>query len=358
MSGWKSTGGKALIVGTLLAITQALAGPALAGKFDGVTLRIGTWGGSWKANMEERIVPRFEAEGGKIEFVTGSPQANFAKVVAARGQAPFDIMEILDAQVSDILEAGFLQKLNLELIPNKQHMDAYQYNENMIGSWHTQEVICYNKDKFAELGIPAPTTYKDLVRPELEGRISFPDINSGGGLANLGSLAYATGGDENNIKPALEMLKAMKILKFWSQGGELVQQYQSGDVYASVSNAGWCLRAKNAGVNVTSVHPFIKEGMVGVAKEGWLGIMSNSTNVEAAHWFLNEYLDEEFQLLFAKKSGITPINRNAIARMGEDPVIAEMLVLDPVKIQKQQRTDYSKFQISDWTDEWNRMVAQ
>lgn len=358
MSNHQRVSHRTLIAAASLFAAFVVSPSAQAGQFDGVTLTIGTWGGSWKANIEERIVPRFEAEGGKIVFATGSPQANFAKLVAARGRAPFDIMEILDAQVGDFNELGYLQPIDAGKIANKAHIADYQISDNMIGSWHTQEVICYHKDKFKELGIEPPNSYKDLIRPELAGRISWPDINSGGGLANLGAIVHAAGGDENNIKPGLEMINAMKVLKFWSRGGETLAQFQSGDIYAAVANAGWCLRTKKAGVNVTSVHPIVSESIVGVAKVGWLGIMKSSKNAEAAHWFINEYLDEDFQLLFAKKSGITPINSKAIARMGEDEVIEEMLELEPAVIAKQQRIDYSKFKISDWTDQWNRMVSQ
>lgn len=350
----------ALAVSAVLAVTNITGTLAVAGEFDGVTLRVGTWGGSWKANMEERIVPRFEALGGKIEFVTGSPQASLAKVVTGRGKAPFDVMEILDAQVADVLEAGFTQKIDLDKIPNKKHVASFQYNENFVGSWHTQEVICYHKGKFAEMGIPVPTTYTDLIRDDLARKVSFPDINSGGGLANFSAVNIAAGGDKDNVKPGLELINKMQVLKFWSRGGETVAQFESGDILASVSNAGWCLRAKKAGVDVAAAHPIIGNGNVGVAKVGWLGIMKSSEgkNVEAAHWFINEYLDEEFQLLFAVKSGITPINKGALARMGEDPVVAQMLELDPEKIANELRFDYDGVDVSAWNDQWNRMVAQ
>ena len=350
---------RAALMGAAAALAMVVApAGAVAGEFDGVTLRVGTWGGSWKANMEELIVPKFEALGGKIEFVTGSPAANFAKLVAARGNAPFDLMEILDAQVAAFKELDYLQSLDLSKIPNTEHIADFQKTEYMTGSWDSQEVICYHKDKYAELGLPVPTTYSDLVNPKLSGRLSFPDINSGGGLANLGGVVHATGGNETNIKPGLELIKDMQVLKFWSRGGETLAQFQSGDIFASVSNAGWCLRTKKAGVNVTSVHPKISDDTVGVAKVGWLGIMKSSKNAAAAHWFINEYLSEDFQVLFAKKSGLVPINSKAIQRMSEDPVVSEMLVLDPAKISKQLRIDYSKVNIPDWTDEWNRTIAK
>ena len=70
-----------------LSVGILTASSGVAGQFDGVTLRVATWGGSWKENMVQAIVPKFEALGGKIEFVTGSRQANLAKLIAARGKA-------------------------------------------------------------------------------------------------------------------------------------------------------------------------------------------------------------------------------------------------------------------------------
>jgi len=339
-------------------IVSALALPAAAdGKFDGVTLRVATFGGSWKESLDATITPKFEALGGKIEYVTGSPQANLAKLIAGRGRAPFDVMEILDAQVPDFAATDFLAPIDLAKVPNTKYLADFQYNDMMVASWTTQETICYDKDKFAELGIAAPTTYKDLAIPALEGRISIPDITSGGGLANFGGFAYAAGGDEVNVGPGLELIKSLKALKFWSRGGETITQFGSGDIYAAVVHAGWCVRAKNAGYPVTSVHPVINDKIKGVAKEGWLGVMESSEHKEAAVWFINEYVGFDFQYRAATKNGIMPVNQEVIAKLGEDPVLAEMLVLEPAMIAKALRVDYSKVNTSDWIDQWNRMVS-
>lgn len=348
---------KLVTAGVAATVTLFSYASVAAGEFDGVTLNIGTWGGSWKENIENVIVPKFEAMGGKIEFVTGSPQANLAKLIAGRGNAPFDIMEILDAQIEDFREAEFLQGLDLSKIPNKENLEDWQQNDMVIGSWFTQEVICYHKDKFAELGIDRPTTYSDLANPKLAGRLSIPDITSGGGLANFGGFVHAAGGDEQNIQPGLELISSLNALKFWSRGGEVVTQFESGDVYAAVVHAGWCSRAKNAGSNVTTVHPYINDQHTGVHKHGWLGIMKSSENAEAAHWFINEYLDADFQFEFAVKSGVVPVNKKAIGRLTEDPVLAEFLQTDPADISQQLRVDYSKADVADWTDQWNRSVT-
>ena len=131
-------------LGLAFGLALGVSFSATAGEFDGVTLKVATWGGSWKANMEKIIVPKFEALGGKIEFVTGSPAANFAKLVAGRGRAPFDVMDVLDAQVGDFAQVDYLQPINLDLIPNKVNLQPFQYNTTYVGSWNTQETICYN----------------------------------------------------------------------------------------------------------------------------------------------------------------------------------------------------------------------
>jgi putative spermidine/putrescine transport system substrate-binding protein len=342
----------------LVAALAAGAGTAAAEqRFDGVTLRVATFGGSNKETLDASIGPKFAALGGRIEWVTGSPQSNLAKLIAARGRAPFDVMEVLDAQLPDFDTTDFRAKIDLARLPNLKDVSPGQYDEMGTPSWVTQESICYNTEKFAELGLPAPTTYKDLAVPALAGRVVIPDITSGGGLANFAAISYAAGGDVVDVKPALELIKSLNALKFWSQGGEVVTQFGSGDVYAAVVHSGWCVRAKNAGSPVQTAHPVIKGDTVGVQKFGRIAIMKSTENYDAAIWYLNEFISFETQYDLAVKTGIFPTNNKAIAKLGEDPVLKQMLVLDPALIGKQLRIDYTKADISSWVDQWNRSVA-
>ena len=350
---------KTVVIGLTITVFITFSSSVLAGNFDGVTLRVATWGGLWKDNQAENIASKFEAEGGKVEYVTGSPAANFAKLIAARGKAPFDVVEILAAQVKDYHELEVLHELDLQLIPNTEFLAPSRYNEWVVGSWETQEVICYHKDKFAEEGIPVPTTFRDLVHPKIAGRLSIPDINSGGGLPALAGMTFAEGGNETNIEPGLKLVNEMNVLKFWARGGETMALFESGDIVASVVHAGWCLRAKTrAGQNVTTVHPYINDELVGVASEGWFGVMKNSENVEAAQWYINEFIRADYQLIMATSTGLLPVNQSIFEEMAKDPIVEEMLVLDSEKVANQLRVDYSKIIIADWTDQWVRSVAE
>ncbi|MDF1720573.1 MAG: extracellular solute-binding protein [Minwuia sp.] len=343
---------------TMVAASMALVAPAMAdGKFDGVTLRIATWGGSNKAAIESTLVPKFEALGGEIEFVTGSPQANFAKLIAARGRAPFDVMEILDAQLPDFAKTDYLAKIDLSKVPNTKDVPDWSYNEMGMASWITQETICYDTEKFADLGISAPTTYKDLAVPALEGRLSIPDITSGGGLANFAAISYAAGGDLKNVQPGLDLIKELNVLKFWSRGGETVTQFGTGDIYAAIVHAGWCVRAKKAGHPVQTVHPVIGDMAVGVQKYGRLGIMKSSKNYEAALWYVNEFIGFDNQFALATNTGVFPTNIKVAAKLADDPVLKQMLALDPAETGKQLRIDYTDADISAWVDQWTRAIV-
>lgn len=327
--------------------------------FAGVTLRIGTWGGPWRDSQENIIAPQFRALGGEIEFVTGSPQANMARLIAARGTTPpIDMIEILDANLPVMLEADLLMPIDLSAIPNLSYLADFQYDEMKVASWSTQEGICYNIDTYAELGIDPPTRYQDLADPRLNARVIIPDINSGGGLANFSAMAYAGGGDGNNVQPALDMIRSMGPVRFWTQGGDLVTTMQTGDTIAGVSHSGWCLRAYNAGLNVAFAHPIINDETVGVSKDGWLGIVKGTPNYDAAVWYINAFLDSVFQSDFAVVSGVVPVNSVSLAELANNEVFARLSELDPELIAKQLRIDYSTVDIGRWSDMWNRALTR
>src|SRR5262245_16660205 len=90
------------------------AGPVAAGKFDGVTVRVGTFGGKWRDIVDAYVAKPFEKEGGKIEYVLGQPANNMAKLIAARGQEPpFDILETMDNFLPQLAAGSFTDKLDL-----------------------------------------------------------------------------------------------------------------------------------------------------------------------------------------------------------------------------------------------------
>ena len=81
-------------------------------------------------------------------------------------------------------------------------------------------------------------------------------------------------------KPALDLITSIKGLKFWRQGEQAVQQFQTGDIYVAVIHAGWCAFLRNAGQPVNVVHPAINASTKGVLKQGWIGLVTGCDPLE------------------------------------------------------------------------------
>ena len=286
-----------------------MAQSAEESRFRDVTLRVGTWGGATRDALRDYVASELERRGAKVEFVIGSPQDNFAKLIAARGQVPFDLVEFLGTMRPEVVGRGLLAKLNLGNIPNARVFARDESSELMVPTWITEEMIIYNTDKFRENGIPPPTSLSDLRNPKLAGRIMIPDISSGGGIESLGAFALTAGGDEANVAPGLKLINELPGVRFWKAGGEVVTQFKSGDIWVAVAHAGWALRTAQAGAPVATVPARFgsREGMV---KEGYIGVVKGSRNQEAAEFFINTYLSAEAQLRFASEG------RNRSGRTG------------------------------------------
>lgn len=347
-----------MLASSLLA--ACVAGPAKAaeeGRFDGVTLRIGTWGSATRDTLRDYVASEIEKRGGKVVFIIGSPQDNFAKLVAARGEPPFDAFDFLSTMVPEIMGRGMLAKLNLNNIPNVKYLEKSQYTDYMVATWETQEVIIYNTEKFRELNIPPPESLTDLQNPKLAGRVMIPDISSGGGIEAVGAFALTAGGSEQNIQPGLKLINEIPGLRFWKAGGEVITQFKSGDIWVAVAHAGWAVRTAKAGVPIATVPARIGTRR-GIVKEGFVGVVKGSPNQEAAEFFINTYLSTAAQYQFAVKVGVVPVNAEARAKLASVPVLKDLIVHEQAKVADMIRLDPAKIDLGQWNDQWNRMVAR
>lgn len=342
------------------ALLLSLFGPADAqapdpNQFKGVTLRVATWGGATRDGLRDYVASELEKRGAKVEFVIGSPQDNFAKLVSARGQVPFDVFEFLGTMRPDVEGRQALAKLDAAGIPNAKGLPSA--TADMVPTWITEEMIIYNKKAFADNGIAPPKSLADLKNPKLAGRIMIPDISSGGGIEALGAFALTAGGDERNIEPGLKLINELPNVRFWKSGGEVITQFKSGDIWVAIAHAGWALRTAKAGVPVATVPAKIgkHEGMV---KEGFVGVVKGSPNQKAAEFFINTYLSAEAQEKFALKVGVVPMVTEARAAMARDPLLRELVILEPARIDNMARLDPNKIDLAKWDQEWSRSVAR
>jgi ABC-type glycerol-3-phosphate transport system substrate-binding protein len=117
------------------------------------------------------------------------------------------------------------------------------------------------------------------------------------------------------------------------------------------------VRTAYAGVPVATVPPQYgtKRGLV---KEGFMGVVRGSKAQEAAEFYFNTLLSDEVQYQMSMKTGQIAVNRDVIKRLATIPVVKDLTVLDPAGIENMVRLDAAKINLSQWVEQWNRMIVR
>jgi putative spermidine/putrescine transport system substrate-binding protein len=351
----------AILIGAVAGMLLAADPAGVAGqesRFDGLTLRVGTWGGSWRDTVHDLIGKELERRGAKVEYVIGNPADNLAKVIAGRGRSvPIDVVELDTDLVAQMAAGGLLEEIRLGSLPNAAELAPNQRHGFAVATAVSEHGIVFNTKVFEQLGIPKPERFRDLMNPKLAGRVSFPDINAGPAVSGIIGFAVDGGGDESSIEPGLQLIRKREVAAFWKSAVELSTRFKSGDVWAAVWHAGWAVRLRRAGVPVGMSFPAVKD-REGVAAVVWVGIPRGGQARPAAEFFINRYLDPEVQFAFSKAIGSAPVNRTALARLAEDPELKGVMRLTPEEIQKLYYPDWSKVNMKDWVSRWSRVMAR
>lgn len=340
--------GIVLVLGAVLAVSGPVAAEE---RFDGVTIRVATWGGSWRDRIQELIGAELEKRGAKVEYVIGNALENFNKLVAARGsKPPFDVMEFQSDLWRPLVESGFLMPLKGADIPN-----AAQHDAVAVSTWTLEEGIVYNADKFKEHGLPVPQRYSDLLDPKYAGRVAWPDI-SYGPYALIG-LSTEFGGSELNVDPGLAKIKAANLPYFYRSSVELSTKFASGDVWVAPWHAGWAVRVRRTNVPVAMTFPAVKDRH-GVIASGMIGIVKGTEVEKAAEFWVDRYLSPEVQQAFCSSNGIAPVNAKAMETMRADPLLSSTMLLTQADIAKAYAVDWDHIDLADIVDKWNRTTAK
>lgn len=344
----------------LLGLTWSDASYAQDRPFAGVTLRVGTWGGSWREARHELIGKKLEEMGAKVEYVIGTPRDNFAKLLTARrqGDLPIDLMEISPELTLTLEKQGFLEPLNYQAIPNAASTDQIYRTPSAVATQVIQIGIAYNKKKFDELGLPKPTSFADLYNPKLAGHVAMTDINSIEAPYLLVAFAMLGGGNETNLDPGFKKISELKAAYNYKASTDLATKVTLGEIWTAPWHAGWVLRIARSGFPLAHADPKVgdKHGMIA---EEFMGIMKGTKARAAAEFWINRSLEADVQIQFARKVGVVPTNGKALAQMKGDPDLKNFMWSET-----DQRSAFHmnwkvvEPQMPSIVDKWSRMMAR
>ena len=337
-----------LLTSALSAAVLAAFGSAAALAQDKSDVYFLSWGGTVQTMLEkEGWAQKFnEATGCTVTLVPKATSAEIIATAIAQKDSPqVDVVMADQAAFQQGIQQQIFAELNEADVPNLAKMtDSARIGTQGISPYADVLAIVYNKDVFERNGWEPPTTWEDLFRPELQGKVIVPPASNTYGMYYLIEMARQRGGGVDNMDPGFEAMKELApgVVDWTTTFAKIADLMQQETAAVAVFG--------NA-----SGHEIAKRGVpaaVVVPEESYLsptvaGIMEGAPNQECAREFLNWLLSEEVLTYRAERFGQSPMNAE-VQLEGE----AAERVLTGDELNSLQTVDYDH--ISGLRDEWNQ----
>lgn len=334
------------------------AAPA-ARPFGGRTLRVATWGGDWANGVKTSVGKLFEEQtGAQVEYVLGNPADNLTKLLAARGEPPFDVMQMDNLTEETMIQRGLLEPLDHSKLPvNELFPEAARVTEK-YGPAFTMipAVIAWVPKKYKELGLADPRTFDDLLDPKLKGRVAYPSMRVGFAPLIISGLAYGWTGDKTNVAEGMRKLKTVEP-RVYGATPEMATWLTNGEVYAAVTHTAQVMVMKNQGFELEFVYPQLRDKR-SMVYWNMTDIIKGTRNKDMAERWVAINLSREAQDLIGRSNGVLPTHKAVAEAFSKDEKL-KGLALTPQGMAEMFQVD-SKFILENrekWNDEWNRIMG-
>ena len=314
-------------------------------------LVLSTYGLSEDVSAEEVYKPFEDQFGCKIVTETGSTNERYTKL-SANAESTIDVIELSQAMTAKGIEEGLFEPLDLSKIENSQYLigaaktmaeagQGIAYTINSIGIMYDAEAVGFEIKSF-----------DDLWKAELEGSIAIPDITTTFGPAMVYMASDYKGVDvtSDNGKAAFEALEELKpnLVKTYAKSSDLINMFTSGEIKAAIVGDFGVPTIKEANPNLTYVTPEVT-----YANFNTISITKNCKDKELAYAYINYRLSKELQAKTAKALNEAPTNNQVEIEESNAVSMTYGSVAENAKV-----LDYSFVNpiLSDWIDQWNRII--
>lgn len=315
------------------------------------------YGGSIEKLMTDTVIPAFEeATGIEVTYVVGTAMGNYSKVLAAKNAPEIDVYWSNGLTHAAGKQLGLYDALDPEIVTNLDQVFNAARDPDDIGvsSYVLATGIEYNTDAFEEAGIPAPTSWNDLWRPELKGKVALYNFNVAYSQDLIVILSRLNGGSEEDVQPGLDKLKALvadgNVSSFVATPAELDNIMAQGQAWVTVNGSTRAYIMKDSGAPIDFVFPDEGAGFF----NNYFDVVKGAPNPEAAQILVNYLIGEEAQALISEGLIVAPVNRNVAV----SPELAERVPDGDAELEKLIVIDRQAMNanLDDWADRWNREV--
>jgi putative spermidine/putrescine transport system substrate-binding protein len=324
-----------------LGLLVAFASPAAAQK----TIVVQTWGGAFFDAVKSVQADIEKLAGCRVEFVAQATSVTgLQRLEAQKANPQVDLWMTADATAATALAEGIIDPLPRDLVPNLKDIPPELIYPAGPTIWSSPRGIFYRADR-----TPFPIKkWEDLWDPRLKGMITTTIDSDKGMFIIIASLL--AGGNEKNIGPGFEKLKALKpnLGVLYKADAESLKLVQAGEVNVSGYGVlGIIYKLLGPSSNYKFVMPespqFMSVSLVTMVK-------GRPNHAEAAK-VINAILDPSIQERIVEQIGSIPSNRHAKApERIRDVIPPTVKLLTP-------DWDYVNAHYGEWVERWNREIA-
>lgn len=328
------------------ALVGALSLMALTESSAQQQLIISGYPGTIGNNIKKAFIGTYDRASG-IRYLESWDSARFTQMQANRANPKEDVVTFTDLTLPLVAAAGLLEALDTKTIPALADVDPSVRVPGDSGVPFTYGCfgIAYNA-KYVKNPI---VSWADLVRDDLKGHVSGPNVTYTGAFNTLDGLARTKGGDLKNPEEGMKLYQRIRTSGpgLWDQENVAVGWLKTGEIWATPYFSGNVLVMMN--------DPDLKDLRFVVPSEGAYYAPLAVAKVKGrpdndGSRFINHMLSPENQEKWAELGKTRPVNTKAKV---PDDVAASCPTAS--KLNKVD-IDYLNRYRSNIVDQWNQIV--
>jgi putative spermidine/putrescine transport system substrate-binding protein len=262
----------------------------------------GTFGNAWN----RVVIKPFEAEQkADVRTVTGLSADVLAKLRAQRNDPQIDVV-MFNVDVATIAaNEGLLDRLDPQQIPVLNDIiETLRTKDDLYANFLSEyQTLAYNTQYVKQ----APTSWKDLWKPEYKGKISLPDVGIGNWSYFIATTGKVFGKGFYDSDTAFREIKALRasVLTLYTSHDQLAQLLNQGEVWLAPWGSDRAIAQQRAGAPIASGIP--SEGTVLWALS--IGVSKGSKHKALAEKYISRVLSPAVQKELAEAVFLAPTNR-------------------------------------------------
>lgn len=253
------------------------------------------------------LIPMFEEQSGiKVELLTGGAGELLKRVESEAGNPYCDVM----LGGSEPLYFNYLDQFQEYVSENDQYMlDGHHCYQKKLTPINTDSsIIMWNTNLIGDIKVSG---IKDLLQPELKGKISLPDpATSGNGLSTIADIVWLYGDGDWESEAGWDMVRQYVTQldgKLSGSSGNAHKSVADGENTIVLTFEGAAFAYLKNGANVAIAYP--DEGVS--VSNAMMGIVKDCKNTDNAKLFVDFITSKDVQDLFGTVLMSRPVRKDA-----------------------------------------------